>query len=99
MSADFAHELKRHEETDARDGLSRVARARIVLWLGPGTVLGGVLWAVLQPWRLTLLHPGGQGVWWLLVEPPLYVIAVGLIFRLVIAPGVAEDLLDEEPRR
>ncbi|HTZ07108.1 MAG TPA: hypothetical protein VMB53_15335 [Gaiellaceae bacterium] len=99
MSADFAHELKRTDETDARDGLSRVARARIVLSLGPLTALGGVLWAVLQPWRLTLLHPAGQGVWWLLVEPPLYVIAVGLVFRLVIAPGVAEDLLDEEPRR
>jgi hypothetical protein len=98
MSADFAHELtQRHEEAaDARESLSRTARARIVLAIGPVTALGGVIWAVLQPWRLTLLHPGGQGVWWLLAEPQLYVIAVGVVFRLVVAPGVADDLLEDE---
>ena len=94
MSADFAHRLRRHEDEAAADARSRAVRARIVMALGPATMLGGVIWAVVQPWRLTLLHPHGQGVWWLLVEPPLYVILVGLIFRLAIAPGVAEDLED-----
>jgi len=97
MSADFAHELKRHDETDARDGISRVARARLVMALGPATMLGGIVWALFQPWRITLLHPHGQGVWWLIAEPPLYVILVGLVFRLVIAPGVADDLVEDEP--
>jgi len=97
MSAEFAHELKQLQETaDARESLSRTARARIVLALGPVTALGGALWAVLQPWRLTLLHPGGQGVWWLLAEPQLWVIGVGIVFRLVVAPGVADDLLEDE---
>jgi hypothetical protein len=95
MSADFAHELKRHDGEEAEQARSRTLRARIVLALGPATMVGGVAWAVLQPWRLTVLHPHGQGVWWLLAEPPLYVILVGLFFRLVIAPGVAADLEDE----
>lgn len=94
MSADFAHRLRRHEDEAAAAARSRAVRARIVMALGPATMLGGVIWAVVQPWRLTLLHPHGQGFWWLVVEPPLYVIVVGLIFRLVIAPGVAEDLED-----
>ncbi len=95
MSADFAHELKRHDGEEAEQAHSRTLRARIVLALGPATMVGGVAWAVLQPWRLTVLHPHGQGFWWLLAEPPLYVILVGLFFRLVIAPGVAADLEDE----
>jgi len=96
VSADFAHELKRHDGDEAEAARSRTLRARIVLALGPATMLGGVVWAVVQPWRLTLLHPHGQGAWWLVVEPPLYVIIVGLVFRLVIAPGVAEDI-EEAP--
>lgn len=92
MSADFAHELKRHDGDEAEAARSRTLRARIVLALGPATMLGGIVWAVIQPWRLTLLHPHGQGFWWLLAEPQLYVILVGLVFRLVIAPGVAADM-------
>ena len=49
-------------------------------------------WALLQPWRLTLVHPHGQGFWWLLAEPPLYVVLVGVLFRWVIAPGLVADL-------
>ena len=92
MSADFAHELKRTDGDELELARSRTLRARIVLALGPATMVGGIAWAVLQPWRLTLLHPHGQGVWWLFAEPPLYVILVGLFFRLVIAPGAAADL-------
>ena len=72
--------------------LQRTARARIVLALGPLTALGGVIWAILQPHRLTVLHPHGQGFWWLFVEPPLLVIAVGLLFYFVVVPGLLEDL-------
>ena len=71
---------------------SRSARARLVGVLGPLTMLGGVAWAFLQPYRLTVLHPHGEGFWWLLVEPPLLVIAVGIAFALLIAPGLIEDL-------
>jgi hypothetical protein len=89
VSAELAHELQAAEE-DAPRVASR--RTRIVLALGPLTALIGLLWAVVQPYRLTLLHPDAQGFWWLVSEPPLYVILVGLLFRFVVAPGLAEDI-------
>jgi hypothetical protein len=73
----------------------RSARAVAVLALGPLTMLAGVAWAFLQPWRITLLHPRGQGFWWLVVEPPLLVIAAGIVFA-VIAQGIVRDLEDVE---
>jgi hypothetical protein len=74
----------------------RTARARFVSAIGPLTALAGVIWAIAQPYRLTILHPHGEGVWWLFVEPPLLVIAVGLFFYFAVVPGLLEDL--EEAR-
>ncbi|HKC22696.1 MAG TPA: hypothetical protein VKB64_09310 [Gaiellaceae bacterium] len=56
------------------------------------TALAGAIWAIVQPYRITLLHPHGQGFWWLFVEPPLLVIAVGLFFYFAIVPGLLEDM-------
>ena len=70
----------------------RTARVRLISALGPLTALAGLIWAVVQPYRVTLLHPRGEGVWWLLVEPPLLVIAVGLLFYFVVLPGLLEDM-------
>jgi hypothetical protein len=70
----------------------RSLQARLVSGLGPTTVLAGVVWAIAQPYRITLLHPHGQSFWWLAVEPPLLVIAVGLLFHLVVVPGLLADL-------
>ena len=87
MNAELVTELERP--------LQRVtARARIVSALGPLTVLAGVIWALVQPYRLTLLHPRGESFWWLVVEPQLLVIAVGLLFHFVVLPGLLEDLDD-----
>ena len=92
MSADIAHEL----QAKTKERAERLAlRARLILALGPVTALGGVAWVLVQPWRLTLLHPHGQGVWWLLGESPLYVVLVGLLFRLLLAPGIVEDMRGE----
>jgi hypothetical protein len=88
VSADIAHELQSTKRTAVGS-----LRARLVLGLGPATAFAGVAWAVLQPWRLTLLHPHGQGFWWLVSQPPLYVVIVGVVFRLMIAPALVEDLL------
>jgi hypothetical protein len=41
---------------------------------------------------VTLLHPHGQGFWWLAVEPPILVVLAGLVFHRLVAPGVVEDL-------
>jgi hypothetical protein len=96
VNAEVAHPIERRG-LRAR-AHARSARARIVGTLGPLVVVGGVAWAVVQPYRLTLLHPHGQGFWWLLSEPPLFVVVVGLVFWRVIAPGLLEDLEDEEAR-
>jgi len=42
-----------------------------------------------------LLHPHGQSFWWLVVEPPLLVVAVGLFFHFVVVPGLLEDLEEQ----
>ena len=88
MNAELVSEL--------RAPLRRAAtRARIVSALGPTTALGGIGWALVQPYRVTLLHPRGQGFWWLFVEPPLLVIAVALFFRFAVVPGLLDDLEQE----
>ena len=89
MSADIAHELQNQEHVESE---ARSPRARLIIGIGPVTALAGVVWAVAQPWRLTLLHPHGQGFWWLFAEPPLYVVLVGILFRFVIAPGLVTDM-------
>ena len=66
----------------------RSARALAVLALGPLTMLGGVVWAFVQPWRVTLLHPHGEGFWWL-------VVAVGVFFA-ILAYGIVRDLEESE---
>ena len=76
----------------------RSARAKVVLAIGPATMLAGVLWGLLQPYRLTFLDPLGQGFWWLAVEPPLIVILVGVLFAAFVAPGLVEDLEEVEKR-
>lgn len=55
-----------------------------------------MIWAIVQPYRVTLLHPHGFGFWWLFVEPPLLVIAAGLFFHFVVVPGLLEDLEDHD---
>jgi len=82
--------------TELEVPLKRTARVRIVSALGPLTALAGAVWGIAQPYRFTLLHPRGQGFWWLFVQPPLLVIAVGLLFYFVVLPGLLEDL--EEAR-
>ena len=89
MSAELAPELKRAERTKSR---SRSLRARFIGLVGPATWLAGLVWAVAQPERITLLHPHGQGFWWLLSEPPIFVVLAGLLFHRFLARGLLEDL-------
>ena len=93
MNAELAHQLK------ARTA-RRSARAVAVSAIGPLAIVGGLAWAFVQPYRITLLHPRGQGFWWLVVEPPLLVMLVGLLFALLVLPGLLEDLeaAEEEER-
>ncbi|HEX5450246.1 MAG TPA: hypothetical protein VFW85_09340 [Gaiellaceae bacterium] len=67
-------------------------RAQVISLLGPMTVAAGFLWAIIQPYRITLLHPHDQAFWWIAIEPPLLVVLAGLIFALVIARPLLADL-------
>jgi hypothetical protein len=85
--------MESHVATQALERAARRSwRVRTIGLIGPLTTAGGFGWALLQPHRITLLHPHGEGFWWLFVEPPLYVIAIGLLFALLVAPGVLDDL-------
>lgn len=93
MSAELAQQLGREHAT-ARRALS--ARARLVASLGPLTIVAGIVWAVVQPYRITLLHPYGQGFWWLVSEPPLFVVVAGALFHRLVAGPLVRDLLEHE---
>lgn len=65
--------------------------------LGPLTALAGLIWALLQPYRITILDPDTHGFWYLAVQPPLLVILAGAIFHFWIVPGLLADLEQTEP--
>jgi hypothetical protein len=90
MSSHLATEL------EAPVRRTRTRRAWAVSALGPLTAFGGVVWALVQPYRLTFLDPGAHGFWALAVEPPLLVIAVGALFHFLVAGPLLEDLAEVE---
>jgi hypothetical protein len=79
------------EERTARRSL----RMLVIDAIGPLTMLGGVIWAIAQPYRLAILHPDGKGFYDWISQPPLLVVVVGVFFATVIAPGIVEDLRGE----
>ena len=76
----------------ARRGL----RVLAIEAIGPLTILGGIVWAFAQPYRVVFFYPEGKNAWDWLVQPPLLVVMVGLLFSFVVAPGLVDDL--ERPR-
>jgi hypothetical protein len=71
---------------------AQTLRAQAVSFVGPTAAAGGLIWAILQPYRITLLHPRGQGFWWLVFEPPLLAVVVGLLFAVFVARPLIADL-------
>jgi hypothetical protein len=86
METSYAHHLR------AARVRRRHRRAQVISLLGPLTAAAGLIWAIVQPYRVTLLHPRGQGFWWLFVEPPLLVVLAGAVFTLVVARPLLTDL-------
>lgn len=76
------------EERTAR----RTLRVAAIETIGPVTMLGGVIWAIAQPYRLAILHPHHKGFYDWLIQAPLLIVLVGVFFAGVIAPGIVEDL-------
>jgi hypothetical protein len=88
--------MSTHSATETAASQTRTARVswriRVLASLGPLAAFAGVAWAIVQPYRVTLLHPHGQGFWWLFVEPPLFVVLAGAFFHLFVARALIEDL-------
>ena len=72
----------------------RDRRIQLLSSVGPAVSAAGVIWAILQPYRVTLFHPLGESFWWLVVEPPLLVMGVGVVFALLVARPLIADLED-----
>jgi hypothetical protein len=66
-------------------------RTLAVQLLGPLTIVGGLVWGVAQPYRITLLDRG-HNIYDYLFQGPLLVIFVGLAFTFLVAPGLVDDL-------
>lgn len=94
MSSDVATSIPRE---DARHrSFRRQWRALAVQLLGPLTVVGGLVWAVAQPYRIVLLDREGRGLYDYVFQAPLLAIAVGVLFSVAIAPGLVDDLESTE---
>jgi hypothetical protein len=89
VNSDIATSIPRK---DARRVVRRPWRPLAVQLLGPLTILGGLVWAIAQPYRIVLLDRDGRGLYDYLFQAPLLAIVVGLVFTLAIAPGLVEDL-------
>jgi hypothetical protein len=62
------------------------------------TALAGMIWALAQPYRITLLDPDKHTFWYLAVQPPLLVMLVGVVFHFLVVPGLLADLEEVEER-
>lgn len=94
MSSEIATSIPKEEARQAVE--RRPWRALAVQLLGPITVVGGLVWAVAQPYRIVFLERGDRGVYDYVFQAPLLVVVVGLVFTFAIAPGLIEDLEAEE---
>ena len=90
MSSEIVGPLERASEPARVE--RRAGRELAIESLGPLTMLGGIVWAILQPYRIVFLHPDGEGFYDYLIQGPILVLAVGLFFTFVIAPGLCEDI-------
>lgn len=97
VSSEIVSPLERSMER--RRGVRKTLRVVTIEALGPLTILAGIVWAIAQPYRIAFLYPDGKGLYDFLAQPPLLVALVGLVFALVVAPGLVDDLEDASGER
>ena len=83
----------------ARVRTKQTRRHTAVSALGPLTALAGLIWALLQPYRVTLLDPYGQGFWYLAIQPQLLLVLIAALFHFLVVPGLLHDLEEVEGER
>lgn len=91
---EFVSSLERERE-EARVE-RKTPRLLAIEGIGPLTIVAGVVWAIAQPYRIAFIHRADKGFYDYLVQPPLLVVLVGLLFAIVIAPGLADDLREAD---
>jgi hypothetical protein len=96
VSSEIATSIPKRAARFRARATRRQLKALAVQLLGPVTMLGGLVWAVAQPYRIVFLDRDGKDAYDYLVQPPLLVVLVGLVFAILIAPGLVEDLEKEE---
>lgn len=90
LSTEFVSSYE-HAAEEAR-AARRPRRVLAIEAIGPLTIVGGIVWAIAQPYRIAFIHREGKGFYDYLAQAPLLVVVVGLFFALVVAPGLAADL-------
>ncbi len=90
MSSEIAGPLEQGAER--RRSARKPARVIAVEAIGPLTVVVGIVWAIAQPYRIVFIYPEGKGLYDYLAQPPLLVVLVGIVFGLVVAPGLVADV-------
>ncbi|HSI96847.1 MAG TPA: hypothetical protein VK926_00660 [Gaiellaceae bacterium] len=96
MSSEIATRIPERVARLRTPAARRQLRVLAVQLLGPLTILGGLVWAIAQPYRIVFLHPDGKGMYDFLVQPPLLVVVVGALYAALIAPGLVRDLEAED---
>jgi hypothetical protein len=87
------------ERAEAQARIRQSRRHTAVSALGPLTALAGLIWALIQPYRITLLDPDAHSFWYLVVQPPLLVMLAGAVFHFWVVPGLLADLEEVEGRK
>jgi hypothetical protein len=90
VSSEIAGQLEQGAER--RRSARKPARVIAVEAIGPLTVVAGIVWAIAQPYRIAFIYREGKGLYDYLAQPPLLVVLVGIVFGLVVAPGLVADV-------
>jgi len=77
-----------------RRSARKPARVIAVEAIAPLTVVAGIVWAIAQPYRIVFIYPEGKGLYDYLAQPPLLVVLVGIVFGVVVAPGLVADVVE-----
>lgn len=96
MSSEIASSIPERAARLRSRATRRQLKVLAVQLIGPLTMLAGLVWAIAQPYRIAFLERDGKGAYDYLVQGPLLVVFVGLVFSLLIAPGLVDDLEAEE---
>jgi hypothetical protein len=90
VSSEIVGPLERFKER--RRSVRKSIRVLAIEALGPLTILVGIVWAIAQPYRIAFIYRDGKGWYDYLAQSPVLVALVGLLFALIVAPGLVEDL-------